>query len=223
MTLATYLLYVAAVLLLILTPGPTMLMCMTHSVNHGPRRAMTAVAGAITAVLGVMLLSAMGLGALLAASEAAFTTLKIAGAAYLIWLGIRTFRSSAAPLAPADGDADARADVHASASRMPGPSALRAFYSQGFLVGASNPKAVLFFAAFFPQFLDPAHAIAPQFAILALTFVALEATVLTGCALGVARLAPVLRQSGTVRWINRISGGLFTLMGGLLLMTRRHG
>ncbi len=205
MTLSTYLLYVAAVALLIVTPGPTMLMCMTNSVNHGPRRAMTSVAGAVTAVLGVMLLSAMGLGALLAASETAFTAVKVVGAAYLIWLGIKTFRSRAV------------LDVKAPAQ---GPSG-RSFYLQGFLVGASNPKAVLFFAAFFPQFLNPAAPIAPQFAVLALTFMAFEFTVLTLCALGVARLTPLLHSATPVRWINRICGGLFTLLGGLLLLTRR--
>lgn len=204
MTLSTYLLYVAAVALLILTPGPTMLMCMTNALNHGPRRAMTSVAGAVTAVLGVMLLSAMGLGALLAASEAAFTAVKVAGAAYLIWLGVKTFRSNAA--------------LHLDAGAAPGR---RSFYLQGLLVGASNPKAVLFFAAFFPQFLNPAAPMAPQLAILALTFMAFEFTVLTLCALGVSRLVPLLRTSGPVKWINRICGGLFTVMGGLLLLTRR--
>ncbi|HSV52322.1 MAG TPA: LysE family translocator [Burkholderiaceae bacterium] len=209
MTLTTYLLYVAAVALLILTPGPTMLMCLTNSLNHGPRRAMTSAAGAITAVLGVMLLSAMGLGALLATSETAFTAAKLIGAAYLIWLGIKTFRSDTAlPMDEANGTAS-------------GPSS-RSFYLQGFLVGASNPKAVLFFAAFFPQFLDPAAPMAPQFAILALTFVAFEFSVLTLCALGVARLAPMLRTSRPVRWVNRICGGLFTLMGALLLLTTRR-
>ena len=203
MSLSTYLLYLAAVALLILTPGPTMLMCMTNSINHGPRRAMLSVAGSVTAVLGVMLLSAMGLGALLAASEAAFTTAKIVGAAYLVWLGIRTFRSDA---------------VLRTADSAPRP---RSFYLQGLLVGASNPKAVLFFAAFFPQFLDPHLPIAPQFAVLALTFMAFEFAVLTACALGVARLLPLLRSARPVRWINRICGGLFTLMGGLLLLTRR--
>lgn len=205
MTLSTYLLYVAAVALLIVTPGPTMLMCMTNSINHGPRRAMTSVAGAVTAVLGVMLLSAMGVGALLAASEMAFTTVKVVGAAYLIWLGIKTFRSNAV----------LQLDETARPSN-------RSFYLQGFLVGASNPKAVLFFAAFFPQFLNPAAPIAPQFAILAATFVAFEFTVLTCCALGVARLVPLLKTSGPVKWINRICGGLFTVMGGLLLLTRRQ-
>ncbi len=205
MTLATYLLYVAAVVVLIVTPGPTMLMCMTNSLNHGPRRAMTSVAGAVTAVLGVMVLSAMGLGALLATSEAAFTVAKVAGAAYLLWLGVRTFRS------------DSVLKIDDEAARP----ARRSFYLQGFLVGASNPKAVLFFAAFFPQFLNPGAPIVPQFALLALTFMAFEFTVLTLCALGVARLVPLLRSSGPVRWINRICGGLFTLMGGLLLLTRR--
>jgi threonine/homoserine/homoserine lactone efflux protein len=208
MTLATYLLYVAAVALLIFTPGPTMLMCMTNALNHGPRKAMTSVAGSVSAVLCVMLLSAMGLGALLAASETAFTAAKVVGAAYLIYLGIKTFRSEAAVF---DASTTAATGVRQ-----------RSFFLRGFLVGASNPKAVLFFAAFFPQFLNPAAPFAPQFAILALTFMAFEFAVLTACALGVSRIAPVLRSSRAVRWFNRVSGGLFALMGGLLLLTRRH-
>lgn len=207
MKLSTYLLYLAAVALLVATPGPTMLMCMTNAINHGPRRAMTSVAGSVTAVLVVMALSAMGLGALLAASETAFTTAKLIGAAYLIWLGIKTFRSDVSALAvDAGGPAD---------------PPRRSFYLQGLLVGASNPKSVLFFAAFLPQFLNPNAPIALQFAILALTFIVVEFAVLAACARSVSRLAPVLRRSGPVRWVNRICGGLFTLMGGLLLLTRR--
>lgn len=207
MTLTNYLLYLAAVALLVLSPGPTMLTCMTTAVNHGPRKALASASGSVSAVLGVMLLSALGLGALLAASEVAFTVAKVVGAAYLIWLGIKTFRSNAAALqANAEGTETAR----------------RSFFIRGFLVGASNPKALLFFAAFFPQFLNPAAAFAPQFAILALTFVAFELSVLTLCSLGVSRIAPLLRSSKAVRWVNRVSGGLFTLMGGLLLLTRRH-
>src|SRR3954468_14843396 len=98
MTLASYLLYLAAIALLIATPGPTMLMCVTNAINHGPRPALASAAGALVASLGIMALSALGLGALLAASEAAFTVLKFAGAAYLIWLGIRTFRSGGTSL-----------------------------------------------------------------------------------------------------------------------------
>jgi threonine/homoserine/homoserine lactone efflux protein len=207
MTLGTYLTYVAAVALLIFTPGPTMLMCMSNALHHGPRKAMTSVAGSVGAVLCVMLLSAIGLGALLAASETAFTVAKIIGAAYLIYLGVKTFRSEATAL-----------DATANATAAP----RRSLFLRGFLVGASNPKAVLFFAAFFPQFLDPAAPFVPQFAVLALTFVVFEFTVLTCCALGVSRVAPILRSSRAVRWFNRLSGGLFTLMGSLLLLTRRH-
>ena len=207
MTLTTYFLYLAAVALLVLSPGPTMLMCITTALNHGPRKAMTSVAGSVSAVLCVMLLSALGLGALLAASEAAFNAAKFFGAAYLIWLGIKTFRSDATTLVtPPDNPA----------------ATSRSFYLRGFLIGASNPKALLFFAAFFPQFLNPDLPFAPQFAILALTFVGFEFAVLTLYALGVSRIAPLLRQSGPIRWINRICGGLFTVMGGLLLLTRRH-
>ena len=207
MTASTYLLYLAAVALLVLSPGPTMLMCITTALNHGPRKAMTGVAGSVSAVLVVMLLSALGLGALLAASETAFTAAKLIGAAYLIWLGIKTFRSESTGL-----------DTSQNAEK----SSSQSFFLRGFLIGASNPKALLFFAAFFPQFLNPALPFAPQFAVLALTFMVFEFTVLTLYALGVSRIAPLLRQSGPVRWINRICGGLFTVMGGLLLLTRRH-
>ena len=209
MTLTTYLLYLAAVALLVLSPGPTMLMCITTAVAHGPRKAMLSASGSVTAVLGVMLLSALGLGALLAASDVAFAIAKLLGASYLITLGIKTFRSQGTVLG---NDADAVSEATTG----------RASFVRGFLVGASNPKALLFFAAFFPQFLNPDLPFAPQFAILALTFVALEMTVLTACALGVSRIAPLLRQSGTMRWVNRVCGGLFTLMGVALLFTRRQ-
>ena len=171
---------------------------------------MTSADGSVSAVLGVMLLSALGLGALLAASETAFTVAKVLGAAYLIYLGVKTFRSKAAVLREAPTTA-----AEADASSRP-------FFLRGFLVGVSNPKAVLFFAAFFPQFLNPAAPFVPQFAILALTFMAFELSVLAVCALGVSRIAPLLRSSKAVRWFNRVSGGLFTVMGGLLLLTRRH-
>lgn len=211
MTLSTYLLYLGAVALLVLSPGPTMLMCMTCSLQHGPRKALAAAAGSVTAVLGTMLLSALGLGALLAASETAFWVLKAVGAAYLIWLGVKTFRSTGSVFD----------QLPASGINAPASTSARKLFAQGLVVGGSNPKAILFFTAFFPQFLDPAAAWAPQFAVLASTFVAFEFTVLGLCAAGVARLAPALRHGNRMRWFNRVSGGLFALMGSLLLATRR--
>ena len=209
MTLSTYLLYLAAVAVLVLSPGPTMLTCITRALQHGGGRGIISGAGSITAALGIMLLSALGLGAVLAASETAFTVLKVCGAAYLVYLGIKTWRSPAVAFVPGKPGASTQ------------PS-LRACYAQGLVVGASNPKALLFFAAFFPQFLDPAAAWGPQMAILAASFMAMEMSVLTLCSLGTARIAPFLASSAHVRWINRMCGGLFAAMGGILLTVRRH-
>ena len=156
-----------------------------------------------------MTLSALGLGALLAASELAFTVVKVIGAVYLIWLGIKTFLHKTEAV-----------DINGVAAHS--GRRLRAHYVRGFLVGSSNPKAILFFTAFFPQFLNPAEPFAPQYAILALTFIAFEFSVLAMCAFGVSAIAPVLRSSWHMRWINRMTGGLFATMGGLLLFSRRH-
>ena len=204
-TASAYFLYLAAVVLLILAPGPTMLMCMTNAINHGRGAAMASSFGALAASVVVMSLSALGLGAVLAASEAAFTVLKVVGAVYLVWLGIKTFRSGGAGLQLAS---DA-------------PVQPRSMFVQGFLVGASNPKALLFFAAFFPQFIDASQPVFAQFAILAGTFVVGDFLMLTACAFGVGYIAPRLRHAHVVRWINRVCGGLFTLMGGVLLFSRK--
>jgi threonine/homoserine/homoserine lactone efflux protein len=209
MTLTTYLLYLAAVAVLVLTPGPTMLMSITNAASRGTARALMSSAGSVTAVLGVMLLSSMGLGALLAASETAFMVLKIVGAAYLIYLGITTFRSADdAVFATARAGSDSRKSA-------------RALFLQGWMVGASNPKALLFFTAFFPQFIDPTTSWVPQFAMLATTFVTIEFSVLSLCCVFAARLTPWLRQPGRARWFNRVSGSLFAVMGALLLVVRR--
>ncbi|MGE9007094.1 LysE family translocator [Leptospira interrogans] len=209
MTMTTYLLYLAAVAVLVLSPGPTMLTCMTTALNEGKSGALAAAVGSISAVLGVMALSALGLGALLAASELAFTVVKVIGAIYLIWLGIKTFGNTAEAVDIKSAPAD-------SGRR------LRTHYVRGLLVGSSNPKAILFFTAFFPQFLNPVEPFAPQYSILAVTFIACEFTVLAMCAFGVSAIAPVLRSSWHMRWINRVTGGLFATMGGLLLLSRRH-
>ncbi len=212
MTLSTYLLYLAAVALLVLTPGPTMLMSMTNAIAHGAPKAMASASGSITAALGMILLSSLGLGAVLAASDTAFWILKLVGGAYLIYLGVKTFRSPVSSF-----DMPATSDLGGASSGM----SMRKLYLQGLLVGGSNPKALLFFAAFFPQFVDASQAWAPQFAILALTFVAFEFTTLSLCTLFAARIAPWLRQAGRARVFNRVSGSLFAAMGCLLLAARK--
>jgi threonine/homoserine/homoserine lactone efflux protein len=180
---------------------------MTTALNEGKSSALAAAVGSISAVLGVMTLSALGLGALLAASEIAFTVIKVIGAIYLLWLGIKLFSNNAEAIKRAATETGRR---------------LRSHYVRGFLVGSSNPKAILFFTAFFPQFLNPIEPFAPQYSILALTFVTCEFSVLAMCAFGVSAIAPFLRSRWHMRWINRVTGGLFATMGGLLLLSRRH-
>jgi threonine/homoserine/homoserine lactone efflux protein len=207
MTLSSWLLYLAAVLVLTVTPGPSVLMCVSTSVNLGARKAMLASLGSTSAIVGLMSLSALGLGAALAASETLFTTLKWLGAVYLAWLGISSLLSSASEITVAEGDAAA------SGPRL---------FGRGFLVGASNPKALLFFTAFFPQFIDPAAPQMQQFLILGGTFVAFELFWLMFYASFAARLAPWLRAPGRARWFNRLAGGTF-MGAGVLLATVKQG
>lgn len=209
MTLDAWLLYAAAVLMLALTPGPAVLMCVTNGVNHGARRTLLSALGSITAVLGIMACSAIGLGAVLAASETLFHAIKWVGAAYLVWMGITTFRSAASGF-----------DVPERAASSGGG---RALYVQGLLVGASNPKALLFFTAFFPQFIDPLAPRLPQFTAMGATFVVLELSCLMLYATFAARLAPWLREQGRARVFNRVSGATFVGAGLLLATVRRAG
>jgi len=206
MTLSTWLLYVAAVFVLTVTPGPSVLMCVSTSVNFGPRKALITSLGSTSAIVGLMTLSALGLGALLAASEALFTALKWAGAAYLAYLGVRAL------LAPAS-------DIRVEGGAQVGG---RRLFVQGFLVGLSNPKALLFFGALFPQFLNPAAPQLPQFLVLGATFVCFELGWLTVYALTASRAQRWLQQPHRARQFNRLTGVVFLLAAGLLATSKRQ-
>jgi threonine/homoserine/homoserine lactone efflux protein len=206
MLLSTWLLYVAAVFVLTVTPGPSVLMCVSTAVNLGPRKALITSLGSTTAIVGLMTLSALGLGALLAASETLFTALKWAGAVYLAYLGVRAL------LAPAS-------DIRVSGGAVAGGGRL---FGQGFLVGLSNPKALLFFGALFPQFLNPAAPQLPQFLVLGATFVFFELGWLTVYALSAAHSQRWLQQPRRARQFNRLTGVVFLLAAGLLATSKRQ-
>ena len=194
MALETWLIYLVAAIGLSLTPGPNGLLCLTHGVRFGLARTVYTVLGGILGFMGLIALSMAGMGALLAASEQAFTVAKWLGAAYLVYLGIRTWR----------------ADGETAAWRL---------FSQGFLVATSNPKALIFFAAFLPQFIDPEGSWLLQFAILGGTFGIVEFVyelVLAGTA---QRIAPWLGANG--RTFNRLAGATFVGIGGVLTTVSR--
>lgn len=215
MPLATWLLYVAAVFVLTVTPGPTVLMCVTSGVNFGAKRAFFSAAGSITAAVCIMACSALGVGAVLAASGQLFNLIKWFGVGYLLYIGFSTLRSSASSFElPSNASDQATQQVDRQTTRT-------ALYTKGFLVGISNPKALLFFTAFFPQFINPAAPQLPQFLILMATFVCFELFSLMFYASFAARLAPWLRAQGRARVFNRVSGGTFIGAGMLLATVKR--
>ena len=207
MPITTWLVYVGAVFVLTVTPGPSVLMAVSTSVNYGLRQAVLAALGTTSAIVGIMLLSAVGLGAILATSELLFSTLKWAGAAYLAYLGLTSLFARGGTLLLAETRAS-----------MPPRSFVR-----GFLVGASNPKALVFFTALFPQFIDPSRPQIPQFLVLCTTFVAFELFWLTTyAALGV-KSKRWLQQPGRATWFNRATGSVFLMAAGLLALAKRSG
>ncbi|MBL6617670.1 MAG: LysE family translocator, partial [Reyranella sp.] len=161
MTLETWWLYLGAVILIASTPGPNVLYVTTRSIRFGFGAAMVGMSGCLLA-LGVMLTgSVAGVSAFMLAVPTAFEVLRYAGAAYLIVLGIQMWR------APVDGDLLATPSRRETASRV-------ALFRGGFLAGISNPKLLIFAAAFFPQFITPSAPLVPQFGLLVATFLAVE-------------------------------------------------
>jgi threonine/homoserine/homoserine lactone efflux protein len=197
MALKTWWLFVMMTFVVSATPGPNMLLVMSSSARHGFRPALATMAGCMTALLLMMSLSAAGLGALLKAFPSVFDALRWAGAAYLAYLGIKSWRAPVHERASVPGGAD------------PVPARPGALYRQGLLVAASNPKAILFAAAFLPQFLRPELPTLPQFAILLLTFAVIEIGwygVYAGSGQGLARY---LQRAAVLRVFNRVTGGVF--------------
>ena len=208
MSLSVWLFYVAAVLALTVTPGPSVLMCVSTSVNLGARKALVLALGSTTAIVGIMALSALGLGAALAASETLFAALKWLGVAYLAYLGLSALFSPAREVAVA-GSGATRGKSY------------RRLWAQGFLVGASNPKALLFFGALFPQFINANAPQLPQFLLLGATFVFFEAFWLTVYALTAARTKGWLQRPGRAKLFNRSTGLVFLVAAGVLAGSKR--
>lgn len=201
MDLTLWLAFVAAAAAMLLIPGPTILLVVGQSLGGGARNALPLAAGVALGDLTAMSLSLAGMGALLAASATAFGALKWAGAAYLVYLGVKLWR------APVTAEA---------APPLPARRAMRDAY----VVTALNPKSIVFFVAFVPQFLDPARPFLPQAAILVATFVTLGAVNAAAYALLAARLSGAVRRPGLRRTLNR-AGGAVLVGAGMAVALRR--
>ncbi|MDA2980475.1 MAG: LysE family transporter [Actinomycetota bacterium] len=196
MELGTWLLYTAAALGLSLTPGPNGLLALTHGALYGVKKTSFTIAGGALGFTVIIALSLFGIGALLAASTEVLIVLKWIGGAYLVWLGIQVWRS------PAVG----------ATSGPSGTVATRVtVFRQGLLAAITNPKGILFFVAFLPQFLVTDSPLLIQFAVMTVTFVGIEIITETLIAFGSEKVQPFLAKFG--KRVNQTFGGIFIAIG----------
>jgi threonine/homoserine/homoserine lactone efflux protein len=196
--------FVAASSVLLVIPGPTILLVVSYALGRGWRVAAPVSVGVALGDLTAMTLSMLGVGALLAGSAALFTALKWAGAAYLVWLGIKLWRAGGTLKAEACTDATPPARMLAHA----------------WLVTTLNPKSIVFFVAFLPQFIDPARDFWTQMAIFEATFVTLAFANAFGYALLGARAGRLAASPRTIRLVNR-AGGTALIAAGAAAVTAR--
>lgn len=215
MTLATALLFSIVALAAIATPGPTVLLALSNGSRRGVRGALPGILGAVLSDFVLVGAVALGLGALLAASEFWFSMLKWVGAVYLAWLGVRMLRSKG-------GSFDAPQQANAGEPTAGMPKEGRKVFLKSFLVAVTNPKGYLFCSALMPQFIDPAAAQGMQYAIIAVLFASLDAAVMLVYAFVGARAMRLL-TAAAARWIDRTCGAMLLALAGSLAFYRRSG
>lgn len=210
MDLQTWWIFVGMTFLVSATPGPNMLLVMSHAARFGLRAAMLSMAGCMSALMCMVSLSAAGVGALLHTWPAVFEALRYLGAAYLAYLGYKLWTSRVA-------------DAANPATQDPSPQLARSdasFYRQGLAVAASNPKAIVFAAAFFPQFIQAERPAFLQFGILLATFTVIEVSWYLVYALSGHKLSRYLQQTHIMKNFNRVTGGVFVGFAGLMAISR---
>ena len=199
MTWQTWSLYALAAIGLSLTPGPNGLLALTHGALHGTKKTLATIAGGSLGFGLVIGLSMFGIGALLATWAGLLVIMKWLGGAYLVWLGIQLIRSE---------------PINISRSKNAGNGKLRTLFSQGLISAVSNPKGILFFVAFLPQFVNPQESLFTQFLLMAMTFIVIEFIYEFTVASLADRIKPFLVRAG--KNFNRVFGSIFIAIGVLL-------
>ncbi|KQS95845.1 MULTISPECIES: LysE family translocator [unclassified Rhizobium] len=192
----------------IATPGPTVLLALTNGSRFGVRRAFVGMVGAVLSDFVLIGAVALGLGALLAASEFWFSVVKWIGAGYLAFLGIMLLRSKGTLNETLQGTVEGSS------------GSARAIFLKSFLVAVTNPKGYLFFSAFLPQFIVLSQPQMPQYALLALVFATIDFCIMFGYASLGSQAVRVLKKSGAL-WLDRICGGALLALAGSLAFYRR--
>jgi len=203
-SLALWLGFLLAAILIAVTPGPGAVLSMSTSMRYGYWSALTAILGLQAAILVHLAIVAIGFGALLAASETGFSVVKFIGAAYLIWLGVQKWWSPPLPV-----------DAETLSIRR------RGLFLQGLLINLTNPKAIIFIGALVPQFIDPGRSQVEQYLLIAATLCLTDIVVMSAYALAAGRLGSWLHDPKAIRLQNRAFGGLFISAGTLLALSSR--
>lgn len=206
MTFETWAAFTAATAILLVIPGPTILLVISYALGQGWRAALPIAIGVALGDFTAMTLAMLGVGALLAASATVFTMLKWVGAAYLIWLGVKLFRAGGSL------DAQPRTD-RASAVKMLG---------HAWLVTALNPKSITFFVTFLPQFLDAHADFWTQMLVFEATFITLAFANALGYALIASRARSVVRNERAIGLFNK-AGGTLLIGAGIATVAVRSG
>jgi homoserine/homoserine lactone efflux protein len=199
MTWQTWSLYAVAAIGLSLTPGPNGLLALTHGALHGTKKTLATIVGGSLGFGLIIGLSMFGIGALLATWAGLLVIMKWLGGAYLVWLGIQLIRSE---------------PIDISRSKNAGNGRFRTLFRQGFISAVSNPKGILFFVAFLPQFVNPQESLFTQFLLMAITFMVIEFVYEFTVASLADRIKPLLVRAG--KNFNRVFGGVFIAIGVLL-------
>ena len=204
MELNIFLAFVAATMVMILSPGPSVLLTIAHSISYGWQRAISTVAGATVGVAVQLIIAAIGLVSLLNLVAGMFEWLRWVGAAYLIYLGIRQWRSAGTPL-----EVDS---LEESGTKR---------FVQGLAVTVPNPKSLIFIAVFLPQFIDTTRPVGVQFVIIVPTFLLITFGITSAWALIAAKASGFLQSKRAIRSALRGAGGLMVIAGVGLALARR--
>ncbi|MCV6628496.1 MAG: LysE family translocator [Flavobacteriaceae bacterium] len=207
MELSVWLSYVATIFLLIITPGPSMLLAAANSMKYGKTKTLGTIAGDLSANLIQMALASAGLATIVVQSGYLFGIIKWAGVLYLIYMGLRKILSKKEVFLEENGQ---------------DRGTLKKRYLEGFLMSAANPKAIVFFAALFPLFLDQTAALLPQILILAATYVVVDGLSLLTYTLFADGLKRHLEDRAKLHLQNKIVGVLLIISGLMLSLVKRN-
>jgi threonine/homoserine/homoserine lactone efflux protein len=195
--------FIVACAVLCLIPGPNLALIVSNSVAHGPRYGLLTLAGTTAAMVPQLLLTSLGMTAVLTGMASWFTSLRWLGVVYLIWLGVQYWRAPVTDLTKTGAQ----------------PRSARGIFLRAFLVSISNPKTLVFYGAFFPQFVSHSKPLAPQLVTLCVVFLLVVVLVDGSWALAAGRMRTLLRMHGRLR--NRLTGGLLIGAGLGLAMARK--